>query len=403
MRNSSRHIIHFIIIPLLLCAPSRGAQLGGGVLTNSEIRKENLAGGAVKQTISTIYDNILVRDRTYNVAIIKIGNSAGESPQMDNYISGLVRKEFEERRATGDQRAYLFDDTLLIDNMKAHQLKSNEADIKQNYAKWNTIGVDLILIGYWRSIPADSIRIDLEMYDIAQSGSRVFSGSQTVLKDFVIKKILNEKIPAMLMIKSRDHGTTAYIDSYQMGKITKKGIKKDVGGGEHTVRVEHKDYGTFSGVFYVPENEIKTVTVKCTAPYSATAKAFLWSAFLPGSAGFKYDHKISRNKGWAYVNMMSAGLLYATAIVYIFDSDESRGWFTKERTDRFDRLKDIELGAGGGLYLLNLISGYILGYEYMRENRQIVEVAAINAANRISFGIQPTGRDNVRFSVNYGF
>jgi len=338
-----------------------------------------------------------------NVAILDIFNESGRVTAMDSTLTGFLYDIFESDYEAGKAGLIIIDRELLGINMHEFDLKSTATDIERNFAVWKDINVDYVILGYWDEVGGEKIHMTLDIHDISKAGAIVFTISDTLTKNDQVHRLMGQKIPGTLYIKAQGHDIYAFIDGVPKGAVGKTERAFTLSPGNHSVRFKKDGFGSFTKSIRISEKDSEHLAVGATQPAGALTGSFITSAFLPGLAGLTYRPKLKHHRGWITLNLISAVFFYAGAVSVIVDNNKSRSWLTEKDADRFENIRAIEIISTATAYLLNLITGQIIGYEYMVQNRRLEEISRAGPEDRFLLTITQNRCNDKLLVISYEF
>ncbi|MGB8657733.1 MAG: PEGA domain-containing protein [Candidatus Zixiibacteriota bacterium] len=342
--------------------------------------------GHLDKNLEGIADSLLsqvfTENKSYRTYFIDVFAQDGRPSDLEEHITQTLRDILSTNTFDGKPKVKLRLRDATRENMSIHDLRATASDIYKNADIWANLGTDIVMLGYWTKVDEESIKIAVEVCDIRKHGERICGISKEILKDDQIRKLMGEKFPGTLFVKSPDHDARVLCDLEDKGQVGKKGLLIDVPYGNHFVQVEKEGYKPFAKSIWMPERGSEGLKVKFTSPSGAPLSAFLVNAIVPMSATWTYGRRMDSKKGSIAFNTISAGLFYVSGSLFLIDhfgGHKSKGdYLTEGNYDTYRKVKKVELYCTLGFYALNLISGIVVGVDYQNSNRKGVEITNEN-------------------------
>jgi hypothetical protein len=287
-------------------------------------------------------------------------------------------------------------------NMYDLNLKSSADDIAHNAKTWEDMGAKLLILYSWSDDNNSDITIAIKAYDIKNGGHEIAVSRRNIAKDDQIRKLLGEKLPGSLTVKSPDLNATLYCDNVFCGEIGKEGKTVEIKYGGHSIKVDKSGYKSFYKDIEINERENKYLNVGFVSANSALPIAFLSNAVIPMSASWIYGPRLGVTKHSVQLNTISALIFYIAAGMYIVDMNQ-KGYLTKDSKNRAETWKSIELISAAGSYGVCLISGFMVGAQYMNDNKRGIELTASPPSLPYLLSFQHTANKNNMVVLSFQF
>jgi hypothetical protein len=362
---------------------------------------------AIEEMADSLRGKLFTSNEIYEITLVDAFKEGGGATYLEEHITLTLRGILGTKIVDGGPRIKLLDRDLIRENMSVFGLKVNASDIYQNADKWDNMGFKIPVIVYWTDANEESIKITLEVFDIKKHGQRIYSIFRGVPKDDQIRKLMGEKLPGTLFIKSPDHDARVFCDSEDKGQVGKNGLLIDVPYGNHFIQVEKEGYKPFAKSIWMHEGGSERLAIKFTSPSDAQLSAFLVNAVVPMSATFIYGPRMGTKRSSIAFNKISAGLFYVSGSLFLIDyfgGHRSKGdYLTEGNYDTYKNIKDIELYCTLGFYALNLISGIAVGADYQINNRKGIEIIHGDGGYKPNFGHYGARSSYNLLSIKFSF
>lgn len=359
---------------------------------------------AIDQIFDDINNQISQTDSPLKIFTTNFKNFYDEETKLEKYIVDELRSKL----STSSKFQLLSQNKInkLLGDMRIDLKELNNPMIRIEFKKYS--GVDAIFFGNTEYIGYnDPILINAWLLDL-NTGSKITNVTKEIERDNKIRRLLGEKIPGELLVKTHPSGTEVYLDSDRQGITTSNGLTLKVPPGNHNIRVDKSGYVSFKKNLYMPEDGFKKIEVKFEEDNAAPLKCMLASAIMPGLGGVFYGSPktvkgVKRPRADAWL-ATSATTFYVVGFLYVWDEFvEEPNFFSSKHQKEFDQWKNAELYIAIGAYAVNLISSIAVGSEYTKRNRTAKELSLLKNKPTFVYSIIPVNHNGFQVGMNIKF
>lgn len=351
---------------------SQDARIVNYAFNDGDIQSE------LEYMLDSLFAEVLTEPKIYKVALLDIINKDGKISELDSYLSRIIYESLDQNKTL---KIKMLDRELVRRNVYDFGLRPEAKNIVSNTSLWKGMGVSIILIGWWSNLDLQTFRIRLEAYNLESNSTRATYCDRVLEKTYFLAALMGERIPGALVIKSESRDATVTCDRKNYGLLADGWKVIELPVGTHEVRIDKVGYKSIIMDVTIAEGDIKPMHVKFVSPSSAPLAAFAVNAMVPMSASWIYGPSTGFGKFSVVLNLASSSLFYLSAALTAIDSRGSH-YFTG---NSYERYKDEERYATAGLYVLNLLSGYLVGRDYRNVNKRGTEV--VERSGRIPVSI----------------
>ncbi len=265
---------------------------------------------------------------------------------------------------------------LIRTTMAVMELSPRSSNIMSNAKQWVRLGARIVGTSHWVQLSEQSLKIVMEFYDVGAGGQQLFSVERTMTKDDAVRRLMGERLPGQLVVESPSNGAKVYVDGGYKGTLGGSPLSFEVPYGSHGLRVEKEGFKAFSKSVFIQERGSESAKVKFTQAHTAPLKGMFLSAVAPGSASLVYENRVGLKNPAISANGALAVLFYCGAIAWVIDDQSKNDFLVEKGRHDYETIRNIELYSTLGLYLGNVITGWLVGNEYRKVSKRGVEYTA---------------------------
>lgn len=348
-------------------------------LTRNQVTESDNIDLVIKQIVEDINLKTNSTKKPLKIFTTDIRNVRDKVSNLEGYIKNQFILKFSSARKFELLNQSILEEFLSRGRITFSEL--NDQEIRNELINYS--GADVIFTGNTENISYNnSIRIEIGIFDL-KSGKFIFEINKVIEKDNKIRRLMGEKIPGKLIVKTYPSGSQVYVDSELKGETNKNGLQMIIPPGTHNLKIQNTGFSNFYKTIYIDEDGYNELKVKFAEDNLAPIKCVLASAIIPGMGGWIYGSPTTAEGVERPIQDMwltsSATVFYVSAGLYAWDEfSKEPDFFSSKHKDQFNGVKNIELYIAIGAYVVNLVSSYIVGNEYKNRNRTAKEVSFIN-------------------------
>jgi hypothetical protein len=325
--------------------------------------EEHTAGDlrdALEGVTSALEDRLFAREERIGVGVLVHDNTQQHLSELAAKNVALLGRYLDSAVFSGAHERIVIDSTQLHSSMTSRGLLATAASVKNRSDVWHDwVGAEIVILHQLEeSSQGDSLWLGLQAFDTRMGGKVVFDTTLSIESNYYVRKRLGQKTAGVVYVKSSFRNIWLETDVTDSIELTGKWEQVEVPLGKS--KLWFSSDGCPPKVESVPVSDtaVNFLKVKRKQAGFATLGAFA-SSIIPALGSAIYESELRHGNGLLVANRASGFLTYMACGAYLADravGEEFLEW---------------EIGIAAVSYLLNLITGYCIGNQYMKESRRL--------------------------------